>query len=68
MSNRLLGTEPLAPCKWAAAVAKTSRTWEIDQVRMLPPTTRELAPEDHVAHFVRVTVREDLDLSLIFAR
>lgn len=32
---------------------------------MLPPTVRELVPDGHVAHFVRDTVREDLDLSAI---
>jgi transposase len=48
-------------------MAKTFRAWEVDQVWMLPPTVRELVPEGHVAHFVRDTVRQDLDLSAIFA-
>lgn len=48
-------------------MAKTFRAWEVDQVWMLPPTVRELVPEGHVAHFVRETVRQDLDLSAIFA-
>ena len=33
---------------------------------MLPPTVQELVPEGHVAHFVRDTVRDDLDLEEIF--
>ena len=48
-------------------MAKTFRAWEVDQVWMLPATVRELVPEGHVAHFVRDTVRQDLDLSSIFA-
>ena len=49
-------------------MAKTFRAWEIDRVWMLPPTVRELVPDGHVAHFIRDTVREDLDLSLILGR
>jgi transposase len=48
-------------------MAKTFRAWEVDQVWMLPATVQELVSENHPAHFVRETVREDLDLSVIFA-
>jgi transposase len=33
----------------------------------LPPSVHELVSAGHVAHFVRDTVREELDLSAIFA-
>lgn len=46
-------------------MAKTFRAWEIDQIWLLPPSVQELVPEGHVAHFVRETVRESLDLSAI---
>jgi len=34
---------------------------------LLPPSVSELVPEGHLAHFVRDTVREELDLSEIMA-
>ncbi len=34
---------------------------------MLPPTVLELVPAGHLAHFVRDTVRDDLDLSSILS-
>jgi transposase len=46
-------------------MAKTFRAWDVDQIWLLPPSVRELVPEGHVAHFVRETVRESLDLSAI---
>jgi len=46
-------------------MAKTFRSWEPDQGWLLPPSVHELVPEGHLAHFVRDTVREDLDLSEI---
>ncbi len=46
-------------------MAKRFRSWEIDQIWLLPPSVQELVPEGHVAHFVRETVRESLDLSSI---
>ena len=30
---------------------------------MFPPSVQELVPDGHIAHFVRDTVREGLDLS-----
>jgi transposase len=44
---------------------KTFRTWDVDQIWLLPPSVHELVPEGHLAHFVRDTVRESLDLSAI---
>ena len=46
---------------------KVFRPWEVDQVWLLPPTVRDFVPDDHLAHFIRETVRNDLDLSAIFA-
>jgi len=46
-------------------MAKTFQEWDVDQAWLLPPSVRELVPEGHVAHFVRDTVREVLDLSAI---
>ena len=46
-------------------MSKTFRPWDVDQRWLLPPSVDELVPEGHVAHFVRETVREELDLSSI---
>lgn len=46
---------------------KTFRRWEIDQARLFPPSVRDFVPEDHLAHFVREVVREELDLSAVYA-
>lgn len=46
---------------------KIFRPWDVDQVWLLPPSVHELVPEGHLAHFVRHTVSESLDLSAIFA-
>ena len=46
-------------------MSKTFRSWDVDQVWLLPPTVHELVPEGHLAHLVRDTVRETLDLSAI---
>ncbi len=44
-------------------MAKTFRSWDVDQIWLLPPSVQELVSAGHVAHFVRETVRESLDLS-----
>jgi transposase len=48
-------------------MSKTFRPWDVEQHWLLPPSVQELVPAGHVAHFVRETVRESLDLSAIFA-
>ena len=46
---------------------KRFRAWDVDQAWLLPPSVQELVPENHLAHFVRNTVREHLDLTEIYA-
>jgi len=50
-----------------AVMSKTFRPWDVDQVWLLPPSIEDLVPAGHVAHFVRDTVRNGLDLSAIMA-
>jgi transposase len=44
-------------------MSKTFRAWDVDQEWLLPPSLHDFVPADHLAHFVRETVRNDLDLS-----
>jgi transposase len=44
-------------------MAKKFREWKIEQGWLLPPSVLEFVPPGHLAHFVRNTVRDDLDLS-----
>lgn len=46
-------------------MAKVFRAWDVDQGWLLPPSLHEFVPPGHMAHFVRDTVREVLDLSVI---
>ena len=48
-------------------MSKTFRCWDVDQTWLLPPSVHEFVPPGHLAHFVRDTVREGLDLSAILA-
>ena len=47
-------------------MSKTFRSWDVDQSWLLPMSVHEFVPPGHLAHFVRDTVREGLDLSAIF--
>jgi transposase len=49
-------------------MSKTFRAWDVDQGWLLPPSVHEFVPAGHVAHFIRDTVRETLDLSAILSR
>ena len=49
-------------------MAKVFREWQVEQTWLLPPSVQELVPPGHVAHFVRDTVRDCLDLSAVFAQ
>src|SRR3954471_22512642 len=46
-------------------MAKVFRPWDVDQAWLLPPSLHEFVAPGHLAHFVRDTVREALDLSAI---
>lgn len=46
-------------------MAKTYRSWDVDQEWLLAPSVHDFVPPGHLAHFVRDTVREGLDLSAI---
>ncbi len=48
-------------------MSKTFRSWDVDQVWLLPASVHDFVPADHAAHLVRDAVRESLDLSAIFA-
>ncbi len=48
-------------------MSTTFRAWDIDQSWMLPPSAHEFVPAAHVAHFIRDTVRETLELSAILS-
>ncbi|HKH68584.1 MAG TPA: IS1182 family transposase [Reyranella sp.] len=46
-------------------MSKTFREWAPNQSMLFPPSVLDLVPAGHVAHFVRDTVVDDLDLSAI---
>jgi transposase len=48
-------------------MSKTFRPWDVEQRWLLPPSVHELVPAGHVSHFVRETVREELDLGAILS-
>src|SRR5258707_5804479 len=48
-------------------MSKTFRPWNVDQHWLLPPSIEDFVPAGHLAHFVRDTVRETLDLSSILS-
>ena len=48
-------------------MSKTFRPWDVEQRWLLPPSVHELVPAGHAAHFVRETVRENLDLGAILS-
>jgi transposase len=48
-------------------MSKTFRPWDVEQRWLLPPSVHELVAAGHVAHFVRDTVREELDLGAILS-
>ena len=57
----------LGVCDSSSFMNKTFRPWNVDDVWLLPPSVQELAPEGHLAHFVRDLACHELDLSPVFA-
>lgn len=47
------------------SMAKTFREWNVAQQMLLPPSVLDFVPPGHLAHFVRDTVAEELDLTTI---
>jgi hypothetical protein len=45
-------------------MSKTFLPWDVDQEWLLPPSINDFVPAGHIAHFIRDTVRETLDLSI----
>ena len=43
------------------------RRWDVDQGDLFPPAFSDLVPPDHLVHFIRKIIAEDLDLSEIYA-
>lgn len=48
-------------------MSKTFREWNVEQRWLLPPSVMDFVPAEHIAHFIRDTVREQMDLSEILA-
>lgn len=46
-------------------MAQPFKSWDVDQLVLLPPSVHELVPAGHLAHFVRDLVRDALDLSAV---
>ncbi len=47
-------------------MSRPVREWNVDQSMLLPVSVHDFVPPDHVAHFIRDTVAEELDLSAIW--
>jgi hypothetical protein len=43
-------------------MAKPFKSWDVEQLVLLPSSVPELGPAGHLAHFVRNTGRDSLDL------
>jgi transposase len=46
-------------------MSKTFRKWDFEQPMIFPPTVQDFVPSNHLAHFVRNLVLEQLDLKKI---
>ena len=60
-----LGLDRQRALWFLGGMAKTFKSWAVDQLVLLPPSVQELVPVGHLAHFVRDLVRESLDVSAI---
>lgn len=48
-------------------MAKSFRPWELETTWLFPPSVLDLVPTDHLAHFVREVVREEIDLTPVLS-
>src|ERR1700726_1137015 len=46
-------------------MSKVFRAWDVDEVWLLPASVQDFVPPGHIAHLIRETVREGLDLRAI---
>ena len=49
-------------------MSKVFRAWDVDEVWLFPASVQDFVPPGHIAHLIRETVREGLDLRAILAQ
>src|SRR6202023_3460731 len=49
-------------------MSKVFRAWDVDEVWLLPASVQDFVPPGHIAHLIRETVREGLDLRAILSQ
>ena len=49
-------------------MSKVFRAWDVDEVWLFPASVQDFVPAGHIAHLVRETVREGLDLKAILSQ
>src|SRR6267154_1081176 len=49
-------------------MSKVFRPWDVDEVWLLPASVQDFVPPGHIAHLIRETVREGLDLRAILSQ
>ena len=48
-------------------MSKVFRSWDVDEVWLFPASVQDFVPPGHIAHLIRETVREGLDLKAILS-
>ena len=49
-------------------MSKVFRPWDVDEVWLFPASVQDFVPPGHIAHLIRETVREGLDLRAILSQ
>ena len=49
-------------------MSKIFRAWDVDEVWLFPASVQDFVPPGHIAHLIRETVREGLDLRAILSQ
>ena len=49
-------------------MSKVFRPWDVEEVWLFPASVQDFVPPGHIAHLIRETVREGLDLKTILAQ